>query len=534
VLGVKVITPAQQEILQHFVENRVTNVQAAHSVGKTFLMACIVLYWVFAVRGKAYSTAPNGDQVKELLWGEIRTLYDANKHILGGSRRELGVKLTETARAVGFSARNYDANSFQGKHAQKLLLLEDEADGITQVIDDGFEACLTGSENRGIRVGNPLDNTTPFAKACKVSHILISAWSHPNVSFAYELRSAPARIKEQYPNGIYRLRREVAIAILKSEVLPEILKALDSSEEWPVGISDDPVKPESEWSPEIPRDIIPGAVSIRWIEMVRIKYGEASVYWESRVEARFPTEVAEGIIPYSFLLKARARYDSNPRHWDILALSYGWVLGVDVGDKTDRHSIALWRGPVLYQVRILEVLGDDEDTARLVDEIEKIVQRLGGRGVVRVAIDRIGVGAHVVADLKRRGYAIYPCIFGSDAQDKSQFSNRKSELYWKFRDGLRLETFAIAPLGDSEEIVFEELKTIRYNTNSEKKIACEPKEKTKARLKRSPDGADGVVTGLECEWQTIDIPAIVVREERDPIPSWDNSSLEDVRQWFKD
>jgi hypothetical protein len=507
VLEVK-LTEDQKEIVRSVQTNRSTNVAAAHSIGKSFLMACIVLYWVFGARGKAYTTAPNGDQVKELLWGEIRTLYDAHKQKLGGSRRELGVRFTETARAVGFSARNYDANSFQGKHAQKLLLIQDEADGITQVIDDGFEACLTGSENRGIRVGNPLDSSTPFAKSCKISHIRIPVWSHPNVAWAYEL----------HPDGIHRLKREVAARILKPLTEQK----------------DDPVKPQEEWSPEFPRDVIPGAVSIRWIEMVRIKYGESSVYWESRVEARFPTEVAEGIIPYSLLLKARARYDSNPRYWDLLALSYGWVLGVDVGDKVDRHSIAFWRGPVLYQVKIIDVVGDDEDTARLVDELELIVHRLGGKGVVRIAIDRTGLGTHVVADLKRRGYSVYPCVFGAEAHDKSQFRNRKSELYWKFRDGLRLETFAIAPLGEVEETVFEELRAIRYNTNTEKQILCESKEKTKERLKRSPDGGDGVVTGLECEWQTINVPAVVVTDEREDIPSWDDVSVSDVQQWFKD
>jgi hypothetical protein len=504
-LGVKLITKEQREILDHFIHNRVTNVQAAHSVGKTFLMACIVLYWVFVVRGRAYSTAPSGDQVKELLWGEIRTLYDAHKHKLGGTRRELGVKLSETARAVGFSARNYDSNSFQGKHAQKLLLLQDEADGITEVIDDGFEACLTGSENRGIRVGNPLDDSTPFAKSCKISHIRIPVWSHPNVAWAYEL----------HPDGIHRLKMEVAAKILKV-----------STEQ-----KDDPVKPQEEWPPEFPRDVIPGAVSIRWIEMVRVKYGEDSVYWESRIEARFPTEVAEGIIPYSLLLKARQRYDSNPRYWDMLALNYGWVLGVDVGDKVDPHSIALWRGPVLYQVQLIDVIGDDEDTARLVDEIEKTVRRLGD---ARIAIDRIGVGAHVVADLKRKGYKVYPCIFGADAQDKSQFRNRKAELYWKFRDGLRLGTFAIAPLGEVEETVFEELRAVRYNTNTEKQIVCESKEQTKARLKRSPDGADGTVTALECEIVTIDTTAVVVVTDKDEVPSKRGDSITEVNKWFKD
>jgi hypothetical protein len=198
-------------------------------------------------------------------------------------------------------------------------------------------------------------------------------------------------------------------------------------------------------------------VSVRWIESIRLKYGEGSVYWESRVEARLPTEVADGIIPAVVLLKARALYDSNPRYWDILALEYTWVLGVDVGDRLDRHAISLWRGSVLYQLKLYQVLGDDEDVMRLVDEIRKIVQRLGS---ARIVIDRVGVGAGVLAALKRDGYQVQGSAFGASAENQEEFKNRKAELYWRFRDGLRLGEIAIAPLGEVEEGVFEELRAI--------------------------------------------------------------------------
>jgi hypothetical protein len=64
-----------------------------------------------------------------------------------------------------------------------------------------------------------------------------------------------------------------------------------------------------------------------------------------------------------------------------------------------------------------------------------------------------------------------------------------------------LGEFAIAPLGEVEEGVFEELRAVRYGTNTEKQIICEPKQKTKARLKRSPDAADAIVTALEIKPQ---------------------------------
>jgi hypothetical protein len=62
------------------------------------------------------------------------------------------------------------------------------------------------------------------------------------------------------------------------------------------------------------RNRIPGAVSVTWIEDVRIKKGENSPFWLSRVEAQFPTDDTDGIIPKSCLLQARDRYDANPQY----------------------------------------------------------------------------------------------------------------------------------------------------------------------------------------------------------------------------
>jgi hypothetical protein len=467
ILGVR-LTADQQLILNKLMDLPEVNVQSSHGQGKTLLAAIAVLHHVFCIKGLAVTTSPTQRQVRELLWGELRRLYAANRDKLGGLCQTLSVRLSESARGLGFSSQDADENAAQGFHAEYLLVVEDESCGISRAIDDGLTSCLTGDYNKILRIGNPVEAGTPFQAHCQRNHIRLEAWRHPNVSWAYCLNH----------DGIHRLKPEVRAAICNP---------------------DGSIKPGSEWSDWCPRDAIPGAVSIRWIEMVRLKYGEASVYWESRVEARFPTEVADGIIPLSFLLKARALYDSNPRYWDILALEYSWVLGVDVGDRIDRHAISLWRGSVLYQVKLYQVLGDDEDVMRLVDEIKKLVEQRSRS--TRIVVDRVGVGAGVLAALKRDGYQVEGSAFGASAENQEEFKNRKAELYWRFRDGLRLGEIAIAPLGEVEEGVFEELRAVRYGTNTEKQIICESKQKTKARLKRSPDAADAIVTALEIKPQ---------------------------------
>ena len=443
-------------------------------------MSLVVLWYVFAVEGQVFTTAPSLQQVKDILWKEVRQLYDRYKTCLGGSRGELFVKKDESAKAVGYTAKHTDSNAFQGRHADNLLLIQDEADGISNTIDEAFESCLTGSKNRGIRIGNPLTSGSAFFKACQLDKIKITVWNHPNVAWAY----SPA-IAE---NGktIHRLKPEIADRILKSKHLGK----------------DDPVKPQDEWDEDLPRDVIPGAVSIAWIEKVRVKYDEFSSYWMSRVEAEFPGDDVEGIIPLSWLHEARDRYDRDPEYWDNLAFQDRWRLGVDVSDGGDRHAIALWRGKVLYSVKYINPKNDRQDTVSLAkEEVEPLIDSLGG--MYGCAVDNTGVGAGTLGTLRRDGYYAIGCKFGSAAKDKLQYSDRKTELYWKLRDWLRSGEAAIAPLGDAQDEVFEEIAAVRYNSDTENKTKCESKSETKKRIKRSPDGGDAVIISGEIEAMNI-------------------------------
>jgi len=468
ILGVKHLTEEQKQILLSVRDRNTTNVQAAHSVGKSYSMSLVVIWYVFAVQGLVYTTAPTLQQVKDILWSEIRQLYDRYNAKLGGSRGELFLKKNEFSKAIGYTAKHTDSNAFQGRHAINLLLIQDEADGISSVIDEAFESCLTGSQNRGVRIGNPLTSNSSFFKACQLDNIKITVWNHPNVKFGYELVEAD--------NGkpIHRLKPEIA---------DRILKPLNEQK-------DDPVKPQEEWPEDLPRDIIPGAVSVSWIEKVRVKYGEFSAYWMSRVEAEFPGDDVDGLIPMSWLRNARERYDNDPDYWDKAAKNDRWRIGADVADGGgDEHAVSTWRGKVWYGIKYIQPRNDEQDTVRLAtDYLIPMIENFGG--MYSIAVDNTGVGAGTLATLKQRGYFATGCKFGADAKNKLEYANLKTELFWEMRDGLRLGQIAIAPLGDDEDRVFEEIASIRYVTNTEDKKRTEKKADTKKRLKRSPDGAD--------------------------------------------
>lgn len=479
VLGVKYLSPDQVKLALSVRDNRETYCQSAHGQGKTAISAWLLLWWVFAVQGLCVSSGPTARQVKELLWGEVRKIYDVNKHKLGGERGQTFLRVTESSRAFGFASLAYDSNSFQGLHSDRLLIILDEACGISQEVWDGASSCVTGANNRFLAIGNPVLSGTPFQKACAQGNIRIPAWNHPNVSWGYQICE----------DGIHRLKPEVSNAILneKGEVLPQ-----------------------SEWALWCSRDLIPGAISISWIEKARREKGESSAFWQGRVEGLFPTDAESSITPRTWFLAARARYDANPAYWDNLASPHQWRHALDVGDGGDDHALASWKGPVLYSVKAIPTKGDRMDVTRASGIAIKVLSDRPGI----MAVDRIGVGAGALAILKEKELNCLGTEWGSAASDNVQFLNAKAEQHWFFREGLQNEEVAIAPLGEYEEYAMEDLALTYYEYTSSGKVRIEDKAKTRKRLHRSPNCGDAIVMAYNCSLGMDWGDAVVVGSKR--------------------
>lgn len=476
-LNIKVITPDQIRILESLRDNRETNVPSHHGAGKTMIAAAAILWQVFAVRGLCVSTAPTFTQLKDVLWSEVRQLYDSNCEILGGTRLEMSIRLTESARAYGFATRNYDSNSFQGRHAAKLLLIEDEACGISRTIDDAAEACLTGSQNKLLRIGNPIASGTPFEDACKRSQLHLPAWDHPNIDWAYQVDH----------DGIHRLKPEIARVVLdaKGNILPR-----------------------HRWREDLPEDVIPGAISVEWIERVRHTKGENSAYWVSRIEAQFPSDAESSLIPRSWFLEARQRYDENP---DKYAPNNDWIYGLDVGDGSDPHAIAGISNRCLQLVGLKKTKGDRLDINRAADWAIEYLEKHPGQ----ITVDEIGVGSGALSIL------ISECTEALQnnpesplsqswatgtrwskparrKRDRRKFANLKVQQHLELRDAFVDGSIAIAPLSsrddieDLEEMLMEELSAIRY-IEINNKMGIEKKDIARKNLGRSPNIADAFV-----------------------------------------
>lgn len=476
-----IITGQQNQIIESLLSKSVTNVCACHGLGKTYLCGWLVLWAVFASRSLVISTAPTHRQVTKLLFGVVRKIYDKHSKTLGGRRTELRVFLEEGVEAYGFSSSDHNDSAAQGIHSEKLLIIEDEACGISPAVDTSLESCLTGEMNKIIRIGNPTRENSPFHAACNLSHIRCSAWDHPNLSWAYDV----------HPDGMHRLKPEIAARILRSPDDPNA--------------RNEPVKPQVEWDSDLPRDVIKGAISIAWVERMRIKKGEGSHFWLTRVEGLFSESGGAAILPKSYFLAARARYDLNPMLWDeILDKNAQWSLGVDVGSMSDDHAICGFHGRTLKIARVIPCIGDRKDVIRIAQVVEK--EYLQVYPNIRVGIDATGVGSGTLAYLLDRGWGdqVWAANFGDSPQeDPNQdfdqlYLNWKAQWYWKLREFFSAadgndDISAIAPL-EAEEYIMTDFANVYYEETPNAKLRIEDKNtKTIPRLGRSPNCSDACV-----------------------------------------
>jgi hypothetical protein len=177
------LTPDQLRIVASVRINRRTAVPAGHGVGKTNVVALLVLWFLYThPRSKVITTAPTWSQVEKLLWTEIRSAHARSRFPLGGTIHHAELTLAEDWFALGISTN--EPTRFQGIHAPRVMVIFDEATGVAPMIWDAAEGLAVGPEDRFIAIGNPTDPASRFKTVCDSGRwevIEVSCRNHPNV-----------------------------------------------------------------------------------------------------------------------------------------------------------------------------------------------------------------------------------------------------------------------------------------------------------------------------------------------------------------
>jgi hypothetical protein len=174
----------QIEIMESVRDNRVTAVPSCHSSGKSWTAGRIALWFGSCHYGaKVITTAPTERQVKGVLWGEILRAAKSSSFPIGGEATAMRLAFAPDHWIWGFTAPDWDESRFQGFHAPHILVVVDEASGISAALSDQIDSLLAGGHARKLLIGNPVVSGCSFERDCNsraVHTIPISAWDTPN------------------------------------------------------------------------------------------------------------------------------------------------------------------------------------------------------------------------------------------------------------------------------------------------------------------------------------------------------------------
>ena len=154
----------QAEILETLATNKHVAVRSCNGSGKTFTAALATLWWLSAYdEAIVITTAPTDRQVRNLLWREIRKLYDANRALFGRKITQTKLELSENRYAFGFATDKTER--FQGFHNPNILIIVDEASGVREFVFDAISGCMTTANAKLLMIGNPTSLAGTFYDA---------------------------------------------------------------------------------------------------------------------------------------------------------------------------------------------------------------------------------------------------------------------------------------------------------------------------------------------------------------------------------
>lgn len=443
----------QRAILESIRDHRLTAVPSAHDQGKSFIAAQAACWWIAShPPGEAFvvTMAPTGEQVEAILWREMNRLHKQGR--LPGTMITTKWRLDDGELvAFGRSPKDTDPTGAQGIHAKFVLVIFDEACGMSRPLWDGASSLVANDFSRMLVIGNPDDPATEFCDVCKPGTdwnvIPISAFESPNFT---------------------------------NEPVPDWL-----------------------------RPLLVGKV---WVDERRKRWGEGSARWQSKVLGKFPEQSKDGLIKLSDITAAVQR-ELTPGLPHELGVDVGRGKGGDNsvvylrrGPVARRKFRSRLSEPMPFVGEIMRLLLTDPDcrgvTKIKVDDagigggITSRLQELKNHGdrdeqalLRRIEIVGVNVGEAAPKEVESRKSENPEARF----QATERFENLKAQINWGLRE--RFQDGDI-DLEDDDEIQ-EQAGDIRYVTTSRGQIAIEKKrdaaKRRTGRMSPSPDDWDALV-----------------------------------------
>ena len=437
ILGVEP-TEKQEEVLLSIRDHKRVAVKSSHATGKSFTADRVALWFLYTnPQSVVITTAPTDRQVKAVLWKEIAAALRDARIPMGGNLLQQRLEVTPDHFAIGFSSSDTDDSRFHGFHAKGgVLVVVDEAGGVSPTVYEGIEGVLTGTKSRLLQIGNPTSGSTAFARefsdkfSPSTKKITISAFDSPNLmEFGIDMDAIRGNYWEE---------------LIQGRKLPN-----------------------------------PYLVDASWVYDKFLRWGEDDPRFQSRVLGEFPDAADDALIPKNWIELAQER--------DLPSVSSDSTMGVDVARYgSDLSVIALRNGST---VRIVETHAK-LDIISLAGFVIKAWKRNGRPGI---CIDEIGLGAGLVDFLASKGLPAVGVNVAKGSSSPDRFKNLRAELYWKLRQQFEEGTIDIDPAGSEHgDELFRDLQSIRWHPDNQDRVQLVSKEQMKKKGMGSPDFADAV------------------------------------------
>ncbi len=380
----------QRDIIESVRDNPETAVKSCHGPGKSFTAARVALWFLMTHRPSiVITTAPTDRQVRGILWKEIRAAHARSRYPLGGTLLSQELKLDSDWWAWGFTAPDYDPDRFQGFHEVYILVIVDEAAGVSDQIFEGIDGVLTSEHSRLLMIGNPTATVGRFADAFKtlgIAKITISAFDTPNFT---------------------------TFGITEEDIATGAWEEKIAGQEMP----------------------FPYLVTPHWVAKRYLRWGPDSQLYQARVLGQIPQVGNDTLIPLHWIEAAvqRTLEPGTPNE-----------LGVDVARFGSDETVLYHRQGSVARLLKAIPMGDTMATAG------EVRVALRSTGASSAKIDAVGLGAGVYDRLKELKDPVEEMQSGAAALDPERFVNARAEWWWGLRT--RFEEGDI-DIEDDEELI---------------------------------------------------------------------------------
>jgi phage terminase large subunit len=431
----------QEEVVASIFTHKRTAVRGCVSSTKTFAAALATMAWLLAHPrdGRVFHLAPSFRQVDTNMWGYLRAL-DAKATANG---TPIGAKVYKEPRIEfgpgwGYMGFSTDnPHNVHGIHGPNDLIVLDDAHGIPQQIFDELENMFAGGNTRLLMLFNPV---VLQGETYNCAHVNKGIWNNIVIAFA--------DLKRAYQAG----------------------------------------------------HIMPGALQQEAVDLWARKFGVKSSFYLSKVDAQYPLEEKDCVVPLSWVEAAVLR--------EVPPAGVGQVWhGQDVARFGDDESARC----TIEGRRALPI--DARQGDRTTETAGRLIAEIRSKGGA-AAVDVIGVGSGVVDTCYEQGVSVIAVNVAEksevlDEAGKEKFADLRSEMYWGGREALDpLAADALAIDADDKQL-HGELSSIKWKFDGKGRIRVESKEDMKKRLGHSPDRADAFCLAVYARKRsgiTINIP----------------------------